>query len=155
MHVLLEDERGLLTLQRLRPWDRIRARCLAARLDRELARGARPEASVGLAARAARLTSMAFRRDLAASLQRMLAAAGFPPAQVCKPHVPIRLARIRQSAAELAELASRLVQPGPVPARGVAMTCQLLTDGGGPLYREACRDDLAALVRQAVRGLNG
>ncbi len=155
MHVLLEDERGLLTLQRPRPWDRIRARCLAARLDRELARGARPEASVSLATRAAQLTSMKFRRDLAASLQQMLAAAGFSPVQVRKPHVPIRQARIRQSAAELAELASRLVQPGPVPVRGVAMTCQLLTDGGGPLYREACRDDLAALVGQAVRGLNG
>jgi hypothetical protein len=54
------------------------AACLAARLDRELADGARPEASASLAARAARLTSMEFRRDLATSLQRILAAAGWP-----------------------------------------------------------------------------
>jgi len=40
-------------------------------------------------------------------------------------------------------------------ARGVALVCQLLTDGRGPLYREACRDDLAALVEQAVQRLNG
>jgi hypothetical protein len=74
MHVLLEDDLGRLTLRRLRPWDRIMARCLATRLDRELARGARPETNVGLAARAVRLTSMKSRRDLAESLQRILAA---------------------------------------------------------------------------------
>jgi len=139
------------------------ARCLAARLDRELARGARPEANARLAARAFRLTSMTYRHDLAVSLQRMLAAAGFPPVPVRAlsagvartPHVPVRLGRISRSAPELAELTGRLVQPGPVPARGVALVCQLLTDGGSPLYREACRDDLAALVEQAVQRLNG
>src|ERR1700691_1492979 len=143
MHVLLEDDLGRLTLRRLRPWDRIRARFLAARLDRELARGARPETNADLAARAVRLTSMRSRRELARSLQRILAAglagsrggpmAADPPARVaCQPHVPIRRDRISRSASELAELAAHLVQPGPVPARGVAMVYQLLTDGGGP-----------------------
>jgi hypothetical protein len=33
------------------------------------------------------------------------------------------------------------------------MVCQLLTDGGGPLYRKACRDDLAAIVEQATQAL--
>jgi hypothetical protein len=164
MHVLLEDDLGRLTLRRLRPWDRIRARFLAARLDRELARGARPETNADLAARAVRLTSMRSRRELARSLQRILAAglagsrggpmAADPPARVaCQPHVPIRRDRISRSASELAELAAHLVQPGPVPARGVAMVCQLLTDGGGPLYRRACRDDLTALVEQATQAL--
>jgi hypothetical protein len=165
MHVLLEDDLGRLTLRRLRPWDRIMARCLAARLDRELARGARPETNVGLAARAVRLTSMRCRRDLARSLQRILAAvlpassrrgptAADPPARVARhPHIPVRRDRISRSASELAELAARLIQPGPVPARGVAMVCQLLTDGGGPLYRKACRDDLAAIVEQATQAL--
>src|ERR1700689_4226768 len=77
MQVLLEDDLGRLTLRRLRPWDRIRARFLAARLDRELARGARPETNADLAARAVRLTSMRSRRELAGSLQRILAA-GLP-----------------------------------------------------------------------------
>jgi hypothetical protein len=45
------------------------------------------------------------------------------------------------------------MQPGPVPARGVAMVCQLLTDGGGPLYRRASRDDLSALIEQATQTL--
>jgi len=164
-HVLLEDDLGRLTLRRLRPWDRIMARCLAERLDRELARGARPETNVGLAARAVRLTSMKSRRDLAKSLQRILAVvlpAGSrgelmtadPSARAARqPYVPIRRDRVSRSASELAELADRLLQPGPVPARGVAMVTQLLTDGGGPLYRRACRDDLTALVEQATHAL--
>ncbi len=170
MLVLLEDDLGHLTLRRLRPWDRIMARCMAARLDRELARGVRPEANAGLAARAVRLTSMAFRRELAGSLRRLLAAAGAPrsllatrrllpvtaqpPAGVSRqPHVPIHRARITGSAPELAELAGYLVQPGPVPARGVAMVCELLADGRGPLYREACGDDLNAVVARAAQAL--
>jgi hypothetical protein len=165
MYVLLEDDLGRLTLRRLRLWDRIMARCLAARLDRELARGARPEANAGLAARAVRLTSMKCRRELAASLQRILAAvlpAGSrggrvgadPSARVARPpYVPVRGDRVSRSASELAELAAHLMQPGPVPARGVAMVCQLLTDGGGPLYRTASRDDLTALVEQATQAL--
>lgn len=148
MHVLVEDERGGLALRRLWPWDRVMARCLAARLDRQLARGVRPEASTGLAVRATHLTSMKFRRNLAASLRRILTAEPRVP-----PRVSIRMARIRQSAPELAELSGQLLRPGPVPARGVAMVCELLTDGSGPLYREACRDDLTARLAQAAHGL--
>src|SRR5208282_1143960 len=81
MYVLLEDDQGSLTIQRLRPWDRMMARFLAARLDRELAGGTRPETTPPLAARAIRLTSTPFRRDLATSLQRILAAAGLPLAE--------------------------------------------------------------------------
>jgi hypothetical protein len=186
MHVLREDDLGRLALRRLRPWDRIMARCLAPRLDRELARGACPEANAALAARAVRLTSQRFRRDLAASLGRLLAETGYPPAEARalsfaahplpggpgvlpaavlpvaarppagvarQPHVPICRARISRSAPELAALAGVLVQPNPVPARGMAMVCLLLSDGGGPLYQLACRDDLAVLVERATQAL--
>jgi hypothetical protein len=78
MDVLLDDDQDRLTLRRLRPWHKMLARSRAARLDRELANGASPEASADLAARAMRLTSMEFRRGLAASLQRILVAAGEP-----------------------------------------------------------------------------
>src|SRR6266404_1254517 len=70
MHVLLDDDRGRLTLRRLWPWQRVLVQGAAARLDRALADGARPETSASLAARATRLTSTEFRRDLAASLRR-------------------------------------------------------------------------------------
>lgn len=160
MHVLLDDDQGRLTLRRLRPWHRMLARFLGARLDRELAGGSSPEASASLAARAVQLTSMRFRRDLAVSLQRILAAAGQPPAvvpsravAVTPPLALLRRARISRSASELAELADRLAGPGPVPVQGVAMVSQLLADGTGPLYREACRDDLAAIIERATRAL--
>ena len=170
MHVLLDDDRGGLTVRPLRPWHRMLARSRAARLDRELAGGASPETSTRLAARAMALTSMEFRRGLAASLQRILAAAGEPvtvrpqratgqaslsatdpPAR--PPRIPLHVARISQSAPRLAALAGQLVEPGPVPVRGVAMVSQLLADGAGPLYREASRDDLGALIERAARAL--
>jgi hypothetical protein len=166
MHVLLDDDEGRFTLRRLRPWTRMAARVLGARLDRELADGTSPEASASLAARAVRLTSMEFRRDLAASLQRMLATTGEPVRALSAvpgsslgathpPRVPLRLMRISQSAPLLYDLASRLVQPGPVPVRGVAIVSQLLADGTGPLYREACHDDLDAIVARATHALTG
>jgi len=162
MHALLDDDRGQLTLKRLWPWHQILARSQAARLDRALAEGASPEASASLAARAAQLTSMQVRRDLAASVRRILGAAGQPASPVAAqaplgsarpPRVPLRTARISQSAPLLAGLASRLLAPGPVPARGVAMVARLLADGAGPLYREAARDDLGALAERAAAAL--
>jgi hypothetical protein len=163
MHVLLDDERGQLILKRLRPWHQVLARGQAARLDRELAAGTSPEASASLAARAGRLTSTEFRCDLAASLRRILVAAGEParpvaaatsvgPARALR--IPLRTARISQSAPLLADLASRLLEPGPVPARGVALVVQLLADGTGPLYRAAARDDLGTLAERAARALD-
>jgi hypothetical protein len=155
MYVLLEDDLGRLTLRRLRPWHRLLARSLAPRLDRKLAEGARPEATAALAARAARMTSMGFRRKIAASLQRIIAPApaSRPALPIMTPHIPLCRERIRRSAPELAELAGRLVQPGPVPAQGVAIMSELLTDGTGPLYHPACRDDLSAVIERAARAL--
>ena len=121
MHVLLDDDLGRLTVRRLRPWHRMLARGLAARLDRQLAEGARPETSAILAARAMFLTSVGFRRALAASLRRILAAAGRPlspdaapaaagpsAAFARRPYVPLRRDRIARSASELAGLAGFL-----------------------------------------------
>jgi hypothetical protein len=163
MQVLLDDARGQLILKRLSPWHRVLARGQAARLDRALAAGISPEASASLAARAERLTSTEFRCDLAAALRRILVAAGEParpvaaatsvgPARALR--IPLRTARISQSAPLLADLASRLLEPGPVPARGVALVVQLLADGTGPLYREAARDDLGTLAERAARALD-
>ena len=160
-HVLLYDDRGVLTLRRLRPWHRMLARCAAARLDRQLAAGTSPEDSASLTARAVQLTSMTYRRALAASLHRILAAAGAPPANMPLPaapvHPPLRLplrrAQIRQSAQPLATLARHLAEPGPVAVQGMAMVSQLLTDGTGPLYCDTCAVDLDDLIGQATRAL--
>ena len=158
--VLLHDDRGVLTLRRLRPWHRMLARCAAARLDRQLAAGTSPEDSASLTARAVQLTSMTYRRNLAASMPRILAAAGAPPAilplpaaPVHPPRLPLRRAQIRQSARPLATLARHLAEPGPVAAQGMAMASQLLTDGTGPLYCDTCAGDLDDLIGQATRAL--
>jgi len=159
-HVLVRDDLGRLVLRRLWPWHRMLARCATVRLDRELAAGTSPEASVSLAARAMQLTSMKFRRDLVTSVQRILAAAGERPAvrrsqtaAIHPPRLPLCGARISQSAAPLARLAAYLAAPGPVPVRGVAMVSQLLADGTGPLYHEACSDDLGDIIEKVTRAL--
>jgi hypothetical protein len=156
-HVLLQDDQGRLTIGRLRSWHRVLARCAASRLDRELAVGASPETSPRLAARAVQLTSVKTRRDLAASVRRILAAAGDPAAVTVMTARPARLplarAQIRQSAGPLAALADCLAAPGPVPARGVAILSQLLADGAGPLYRKASTEDLGDLIDEATRAL--
>lgn len=161
MHVLIDDDLGRLTVRRLRPWHRWLARGLATRLDRQLADGARPEASAILAARAMFLTSAGFRRALATSLRRILATAVSPDPRprpsaagvAHPPHVQLRRDRIARSASELAGLAGFLAGQGPVPAQGVAMVSQLLTDGGGPLYRAGSRDDLNAIIERAAQAL--
>jgi hypothetical protein len=160
-HVLLRDDMGRLALRRLRPWHRVLARCAVARLDRELAAGTSPETSASLALRAMALTSAKVRRDLAISVQRILVAAGqqpaamLPPAAAVRPaRVPLSRARISQSAVPLASLAGCLTAPRPVPVQGVAMVSQLLADGTGPLYREACGDDLADIIENATWALS-
>jgi hypothetical protein len=159
-HVLLRDELGRLTLRRLWPWHRVLARCAATRLDRQLAAGASPESSTGLAARAIQLTSMKFRRDVATSLQRILAAAGDPPAVVPSraaaapaPRLPVSRAQISQLAGPLAMLVSYLATPGPVPVQGVAMASQLLADGTSPLYHPVRGHDLGDLIEKLTRAL--
>ena len=158
-HVLLQDDRGHLMLARLRPWHRVLARCTASQLDRELAAGASPESNARLAARAAQLTSMKTRRNLAASIRRILATAGDPATVTvitARPaRFPLARARIRQSAGPLAVLTGSLAAPGPVRAQGVAMVSQLLADGTGPLYRQASADDLGDLIDKATRALTG
>jgi len=101
---------------------------------------------------------MRFRRDLATSVQRILAATGEPPAIIASPaaaghppRLPLRRAQIRQSAGPLAKLAGSLAAPGPVPVQGVAMVSQLLADGMGPLYaRPAAR--ISATSSRTRRG---
>ena len=106
MHVLLDDDLGRLTVRRVRLWHRMLARGLATRLDRQLAEGVPPAASAILAARAMFLTSVGFRRALAASLRRILAASASPDARprpsatgvAGPPHVQLRRDRIARSA---------------------------------------------------------
>ncbi|HEY1628105.1 MAG TPA: hypothetical protein VGG16_30385 [Streptosporangiaceae bacterium] len=50
-------------------------------------------------------------------------------------------------------MAERLRAPGPVAARGVAMVCELLREGAGPLYRDRGPDALRHSVRRVIEAL--
>lgn len=138
------------------PRDRLRARWHADHLDRELARGASPDSSVDRSLRAQSLEDPRTRRDLARSMERVLAEAGRPPVSGRR-YTPVSRAPVAACAVELNELISRLLAPGPVAARGVAQARLLLTEAGGPLYRVGRRSgaaELRAKVRAAAGALN-
>lgn len=138
------------------PRAQLRARWHADHLDHELADGASPDSTVERSLRAEFLVRFRTRRDLAQSMQRVLAAATQRPAARRLP-APVSRARVTACATELNELISRLLAPGPVAARGVAQARLLLTDAGGPLYRvgpHAGTTDLRTRVRDAAGALS-
>jgi hypothetical protein len=153
MLLLLDDGSGCPVATKARVWDRLGARLAARRLDADLAAGASPDASVRLALRARVLVRTSVRRDLARSAQRVLAAACGPSAG---PHLPVPVCRdrVRDAAAELAELIACLLRPGPVPAQGVAKVSILLGDASGPLYHRSSIQDLRATVRETAEALS-
>lgn len=153
MLVLLDEVSGGPIASTVRPWDRLLVRLRASRLDRDLAGGASPEATVALALRAQMLVRVPARRELARSAHRVLATAMQAPAAGRLP-VPVCRDRVRDCSEEFGELIRRLVAAGPVPARGVAKARVLLTDAGGPLYHRASADDLGARVRDAADALS-
>jgi hypothetical protein len=153
MLLLLDDGSGCPVATKARVWDRLGARLGARRLDAELAAGASPDASVRLALRARMLVRTSVRRDLARSTQRVLAAAARPAAGPRLP-VPVCRDRVRDAAAELAELITGLLSPGPVPARGVAKVSILLGDASGPLYHRGSTQDLRATLRETAEALS-
>jgi hypothetical protein len=159
MHFLLDDDLGRLTLRRLRPWHRVLASSRAARLDRELADGMRPEASASLAARAMRLTSTDFRRDLAASLRRILAAAGEPSLAIQSQPVAARWPRAESGPAPGAQARPNARYPAgtrsaaaPVPPAAVHPPFRTSRPPRVPLPLERI-SRLDALVERAAHAL--
>ncbi len=134
MYVLLEDDLGRLVLRRLRFWHWLLARVLAARYDRQLAAGARPETRPILAARAIQLTSARFRADLAASLRGLLADAGAPE-HAGSPGIPGEASQpggtLRRTTAGGRHLQTPR-RPGDRPSHGVRTASELaLLAGAG------------------------
>ena len=151
MLVLLE-EGGCPVAHTVRPRDLLLVRWRTFRLDRDLAAGASPDNTVPLALRAQLLVRGPARRDLARSASRVLAAATRAPAAGRLP-VPICQDQVRDCSAEFRELIRRLLEAGPVPAQGVAMTSILLADASGPLYHRASAGELRTSVREAADAL--
>ena len=117
---------------------RVRALLLAGVLDRALAGGVPPEASVLLAVQAQRIVRPQACRAQAATLRRLVA--GPHPRST----VPVSRVRVQSAAARLDAISARLETDGPIAARGVAALRVLISDGAGPLYRAST--DLADLA---------
>ena len=135
------------------PWDRLLVHLRASQLDRDLAAGAPLGASRALALRSEMLVRMQYRRDLADSAGRVLAAATQPTFSG-RPRVSVCRDRVRACSAEFEELIHLLLTAGPVTAQGVAKVSVLLADAKGPLYHRASADDLRARVRDAADALS-
>jgi len=131
---------------------RLAARIRARSLDRELAAGARPHASVVLSLRAQSLTRAETRERLAEEIRSAIRQADEPG--WLNARIPVCRDAVARSAEDLRRLASRLQGPRPVSAEGVARARELLTDGRGPLYDRSEARRLAAAVRDAVAALD-
>lgn len=129
--------------------EQLSLRLQARNLDRALAAGASPDDSEQLARRAQALVRADTRNEIAASLRRLTRAGGRPLSSRIGA-VPTRAEDVRR---DLERLADRLLEPGPVAPRGVALTQELLTDGAGPLFWTESADDLGARLRTVLEVL--
>lgn len=142
-----------LVMRPRRVTDAMLARAFGASLDRQLAAGRPPEATLLLAARAQDIVSLRRRQAVARNWEHLLrvarrTAGKRPPAShVCG-------ARIVAAAPAVRELVRRLVVPLPVTARGVAMASVLLTDAIGPVYNRHSHVTLAAALDAAISQLD-
>ena len=128
---------------------RLRVLLTAARLDSALAAGTDPVAGIELALRAGQLISPRRRARFAASLRRAVQSADAPRLPMRGSSVPVNRAAVLEARPALLALADDLVEiPHPSP-RGVALTTQLLRNGGGPLYRPRCPGELYEAAERA------
>jgi len=133
--------------------DRIVARLLAPRIDRDLAEGTPSWSTVTHAARAAQLTSGRSRHSLARSLE-LLAERAEQAAPSCMSAAiaPCR-AQVRDALPEIRAISACLRTAEPVDARGVAMLRALLVDGGGPCYVRSHAAALTVRLQEVLRCL--
>ncbi len=151
--VHLANRDGLLPSRHGGPrlWDRALASSRATVLDARLAAGVSPESGRLIALRARALVVPARRRRLAGDWDRLVRVARERPATA---RVPLRRDRIVAAEADIRELQRSLRASAPVPARGVAIASNLLTDGAGPVYNRNSRVDLRSAVQEAIRQLD-
>jgi hypothetical protein len=155
MHALLltteEGDAAGVVAQRVRLRDRFAARVRTVSLDRDLAAGVPPEAGAALTLRARALIGPSTRRALVQGVLLVMSRAR--AGEGLNARIPVCRHKVMTAAQELDALANRLLEPGPVAARGVAQVRLLLCDGTGPLYDRCNADDLGIVLRQAIEGL--
>ena len=150
--VLLRSSEDAIVPQRARWRDRIVARWRAAGLDAQLAAGVPPAERITLALHAQAISESHRRSTLAQRIHHVLRQAR-APSRLSTAQVPLRRRAILAVAEDLEELASRLLAPGPVGARGIAKARLLLIDGCSPLYFSGASDELRVAVADALAEL--
>ena len=149
---LIDDGNGSAVAAHARIRHHLAARLHADRIDVELAHGASPDATIESALRTRALTSKRSRRNLARGLQRAIARASAPPAEL---NVVKRVnsAEVISARPDIMELHRLLMGDGPVSVRGIAQTHILLTAGAGPLYSPRTAANLGPELRRAVEAM--
>jgi hypothetical protein len=151
--LLLADDRAGFRAARASLKDRLQAWLCASRLDTDLAQGVPPESAMALALHAERLARPAMCRQLARTIEQIVAD-GSRPQSLGAPRLLLCRDEVRAARADLEALADRLTAPGPVSAQGVAQVRTLLADGAGPLYHSHSPASLRARAGQALAALN-
>lgn len=154
--LVLGDGRGsgLLAGRSCRIADRVLARVLGARLDRQLAAGRSPDSARLLAARAQHLVSAATRQALAEHWEHLVQIAGSAPGTRPGRTPALCRDRIVTAEPEVHEMVALLRTPLPVAARGIAAASVLLTDGAGPVYNRRARPALREALRRTAAQLD-
>jgi hypothetical protein len=135
---------------------RVRVALKGPQLDAQLAAGVDPVTSAELALRAGQLRSPRRRARFARSLRRAIASAEartYARIPGRSSAVPVSRAAVLEARPELEALADDLVEIAHPRPRGVALTLQLLRDGGGPLYRPWAPANLRDAAEQARHAL--
>src|SRR4051812_73592 len=147
----VDDAQGALVVRRAGPVARLMAHCRKATLDRALANGASPEASVALELRARTLISPNTRLALLSNVETLVTITQ-RPAPLGSRWAIVSTARVRRVATELDRLAAALSEPRPAAVRGIALVRMLLTDGDSPLYGSAVGavGDLQSAIQLAI-----
>jgi hypothetical protein len=151
--VLNEDESGP-SVRRASLGDRLTCHIRSGRLDQRIANGVCPDSSGALALRALYLIKPRTRHQLARSLASNLAEATGPPPLRRSARIPVARPRIREAADQMRAVLTRLDQPGPIAARGVACVEILLCDGSGPMYCPDGHNDLSRLLDEALAAMD-
>ncbi|HXB14189.1 MAG TPA: hypothetical protein VNV44_00465 [Solirubrobacteraceae bacterium] len=121
-------------------------------LDRLLIEGSDPVSTPELTLRAFQLTRRTSRRQLAASLDDVVASARVRSRRYST-SPPLARRAIKLARGALAELADALREEPFVTPRGVALARRLVTDGAGPLYVEMPDGTLLRAVQEASAAL--
>jgi hypothetical protein len=142
------------------PFLRLWAILAGPRYDADLADGLSPTTSLGLSARADRITTRRACRRVARALKAAIKAAERPPEPGrLDSKVPVDAGAVQCCKDEVLALAKTLATIDRPPARGVAIARQLVFDGRSPLFlqapphRQGADRRLASILYAAQRAL--